>query len=155
MTWCLVFCVLSIYFTFKFKSTILNSTIILNIRIIVYVFASEICFQMNWMSPQILMSVQKMLTCVKMDSVWISLVLIIVSVKWDSLPPQTAGHAKVSNCYFKSVFSVYNGSCKANRKRCKDLNLEGDYSAHAVLALIVLKVGLICKLSSPGIPPQI
>lgn len=125
-------------------------------------------FQRNFCLPQISMSVQKMLICVKTDSVWMSLVHTVVSVRWDSLPPWTASHAKVNYWYFKFIFWVWIGCHKANNENFwKYLNLEAEYVTHAshikliystkdyFAVLIMLKVAFISLWSFPGCGPEI
>lgn len=128
-------------------------------------FASETySFKDIFCLPQMLMSVQKMLICVKMDNVWMSLVPIAVSVRWDSLPPRTAGHAKVSHCYFRFIFWVWIGCYETNNKCWKDLNPETEYSALASQVIsssddffavwLMLKVAFIILWSFPGLAPK-
>lgn len=115
-------------------------------------FSSETCsFKEIFCLQQMLMSVQKMLICVKMDSVWMSLVPTVVNVRWDSLLPRTASHAKVSHWYFKFVFWVWIGCYKANNKKCwKDFSLEAEYSAHASRISNFSKQGLFCSVNYVG-----
>lgn len=96
---------------------------------------------------QMLMSVQKIFICVKMDSVWISLVPTVANVRWDSLPPRTANHAKVSHWYFKFIFWVWIGCNKANKKFWRDLSLEAEYSARASPVSNFFKRRLFCSIN--------
>lgn len=83
---------------------------------IIYILVVKRGFKEIFCLPQILMSVQKMLICVKMDSVWMSLVPTVANVRWDSLPPRTASRAKVSHRYFRFVFQIWIGCYKIKKQ---------------------------------------
>lgn len=86
----------------------LNSTIISNIRIYlcVLLLVKRAVSERLSCLPQMLMSVQRMSTCVKMGSAWMPPVPFAVNVRWGSLLPLTAGPAKVSCCCW-ALFSEF------------------------------------------------
>lgn len=118
---------------FCFITPVLNSAIILNIRIYLRVslLVKPVVSERFSCLPQMLMSVQRMSICVKMGSAWTPLAPFVVSVRWGSLLPLTAGPAKVSCCCCCLSFGLWVWVCcsKAKKKQ-QDLNLEPEKSPH-------------------------
>lgn len=81
--------------------------------------------------PQMLMSVQRMSTCVKMGSAWMPLAPFAVSVRWGSLLPLTANPAKVRSCCCCLSFVLWAGvGCSKARNKQQDLSLKQKRKYH-------------------------
>lgn len=108
--------------------------------------------------PQMLMSVQRMSTCVKMGSAWMPLAPFAVSVRWGSLLPLTANPAKVSCCCLSFVLWAGVGCSKA-RNKLQDLSLEAEKAPHVSHTRNFFSVNYVGRLLSsflwcfPGFHP--